>query len=284
MRASLLPLLAILPLVACGDKSVDPTAPKLLQGDYEILNTGDIDDLRQRGGVAYAIGGSLLIFGSTVEDLSGLENLTGIGRSLEIRFNTRLTSLRGLEGLVSVGDSLVDTGIRVSPLENPSNKSQHVIEGLIVTDNPALASLQGLDSLQFVGGGFSLIFNEALTSLDHLGSLNRVRGSVDVIANPVLAGLTGLLQLERIEGYLEVGGNPLISSLRGLERLSIVEADLIVWFNDGLTSLDGLQGLETVGGPLTIDRNPQLPQEQVLAFVESLIARGYEGEAILGPE
>lgn len=283
MRASsLLALLAT--LVACGDKSVDSKGPELLAGDYEILNARDIDDLRQRGGEAYAIGGSLLIFGSAVEDLSGLENLTRIGRSLEIRFNSRLTSLRGLEGLVSVGDSLVDTGIRVSPLENPSNKSQHVIEGLIVTDNPVLASLAGLDSLQFVGGGLSLISNEALTGLDHLGSLTRVRGSVDVIANPALVGLTGLLRLERIEGYLEVRGNPLISSLRGLEHLSTVEGDLIVWFNDGLTSLDGLQGLETVGGPLTIDRNPQLPQEQVLAFVDSLIARGYEGETILGPE
>ncbi len=283
MRASLLALLVTLPLLACGDKGVDSRAPALLAGDYEILNTRDIDELRQRGGEAYTIGGSLLIFGSAVEDLSGLGNLTGIGRSLEIRFNTRLTSLRGLEGLASVGDSLTDTGLRVSPLENPSNKSLHVIEGLIVTDNPALASLLGLDSLQFVGGGLSLIFNETLTSLDHLGNLTRVRGSVDVIANPMLAGLTGLQRLERIEGYLEVGGNPLISDLRGLERLSTVDADLIVWFNDGLTSLDGLQGLEVVGGPLTIDRNPLLPQEQVRAFVDSLIARGYEGEAILGP-
>ncbi len=284
MRAFLLALLATLPLGACGDKSVGSKAPTLLAGDYEILNTRDIDELRQRGGEAYTIGGSLLIFGSKVEDLSGLETLTGIGRSLEIRFNTRLTSLGGLEGLVSVGDSLMDTGIRVSPLENPSNKSLHVIEGLIVTDNPVLASLQGLDSLRFVGGGLSLIFNETLTSLNHLGNLTRVRGSVDLIAHPLLEGLTGLQRLERIEGYLEVGANPLISDLQGLEGLSTVDADLIVWFNDGLTSLDGLQGLEVVGGPLTIDRNPLLSQERVQAFVDSLIARGYEGEAILGPD
>ena len=282
MRPYLLALLATLLLGACGDRGVDSNEPALLAGDYEILNTGDIDQLRQRGGEAFTIGGSLLVFSSAVEDLSGLENLIGIGRSLEIRFNTRLTSLRGLEGLTSVGDSLSDTGIRISPLENPSNKSLHVIEGLIVTDNPVLASLQGLDSLQFVGGGLSLIFNEALTGLDHLGNLTRVRGSVDFIANPVLAGLTGLRRLERIEGYLEVGANPLMSDLRGLEALSTVDEDLIVWFNDGLTSLDGLQGLEVVGGPLTIDRNPLLPQEQVRAFVDSLIARGYEGEAILG--
>ena len=284
MRASLLAVLVTLPLSACGDKSVDSKAPTLLAGDYEILNTRDIDELRQRGGEAFTIGGSLLIFGSSMEDLSGLENLLGIGRSLEIRFNTRLTSLRGFEGLVSVGDSLMDTGIRVSPLENPSNKSLHVIEGLIVTDNPVLASLQGLDSLQFVGGGLSLIFNEALTSFDHLGNLTRVRGSVDLISHPMLVGLAGLQRLERIGGYLEIGGNPLISDLRGLEALSTVDADLIVWFNDGLTSLDGLQGLEVVGGPLTIDRNPLLPQDQVQAFVDGLIARGYEGEAILGPD
>ena len=270
-------------LAACGDKAVDSAAPVLLAGDYEILSVGDIEDLSQKGGEAYAIGGSLLIFNSGVEDLVGLEELRGIGRSLEIRFNSRLTSLRGLENLTTVGDSLADAGIRVSPLENPSGKSLHVIEGLIITDNPALKDLDGLDSLSFVGGGVSLIFNESLTSLAHLGELKRVRGSVDIISNPVLQGLAGLLRLERIEGYLEVGGNPLISDLHGLEGLATVEADLIVWFNDNLTSLAGLSGLEFVGGPLTIDRNPLLAPELVRAFVDSLIARGYRGETILGP-
>lgn len=283
MCLSLLALLGALPLLACGDESVKSKAPTLLEGDYEILNTRDIDEMRRRGGDAYTIGGSLLIFGSAVEDLSGLENLTRVSGSLEIRFNTRLTSLRGLEGLVSVGGSLMDSGIRVSPLENPSNKSLHVIEGLVVTDNPVLESLQGLDNVQFVGGGLSLIFNEALTSLDHLGNLTRVRGSVDVISHPMLAGLTGLQRLQRIDGYLEIGGNPLVRDLHGLEALSAVGADLVVWFNDGLTSLDGLQGLEVVGGPLTIDRNPLLSPELVRAFVDTLIARGYEGEAILRP-
>ena len=278
-------LCIIVLLTACSDKSVDPKGPVLLGGDHEIRNAGDIERLRLQGSDAYVIGGSLLIFGADLKDLSGLEGLTSIGKSLEIRFNTKLTSLRGLEGLTSVGDSLMEAGIRVSPLENPiNNKTLHVIEGLIVTDNQALESLRGLDSLRFVGGGLSLIFNGALQNLAHLESLSRVRGSVDVISNPQLTGLQGLRGLKRIEGYLEVGGNPLINDLRGLDRLSTVEADLIVWFNDRLNSLEGLQGLEVVGGPLTIDRNPLLPQALVRAFVDMLITRGYEGEALIGPQ
>ena len=276
-------------LAGCGaDGTISPTGPVVLEGDYAIRSREDIARLRKLGGDSFSITGGLLIMRSDLTSLEGLGNLTGIGRSLEIRFNESLTSLNGLDGLTSVGDSLMDTGAplgeSLAPEIQPkasSGKRAHVVEGFIVTDNPLLTTMEGVERLAFVGGGLSLIYNSSLNSLQALNNLTHIRGSVDILANDALASLEGLNQLSGVEGYLEVGVNRSLRDLDGLSNLAEVGSDLVIWFNDSLRNLQGLNKLARIGGQVILDHNPVLSDELVQEFVDRIRAGGFSGEIII---
>lgn len=276
-------------LAGCGaDGGISPSGPVVLEGDYAIRSREDIARLRKLGGDSFSITGGLLIMRSDLTSLEGLGNLTGIGRSLEIRFNESLTSLNGLDRLTSVGDSLMDTGAPLGQSPAPeiqpqtsNGKRAHVVEGFIVTDNPLLTTMEGVERLAFVGGGLSLIYNSTLHSLQALSNLTHIRGSVDILANDALASLDGLQQLTGVEGYLEVGVNRSLRDLDGLGNLAEVGSDLVIWFNDSLRNLEGLDKLARIGGQVILDHNPVLPDHLVQEFVNKIRAGGFSGEIII---
>ena len=106
----------------------------------------------------------------SLTSLSGLDNLTTIGGSLEIGGYGALTSLTGLDGLTSVqGD-------------------------LYLAYNDALTSLSGLDSLVSVGGNLYIYENNSLPSLSGLGSLTSV-GVTCLLATAIAPMATSLFAI-----------------------------------------------------------------------------------------
>merc|ERR1711937_742280 len=197
--------------------------------------------------------------GESVTSLKGLEGLTSVGGYLDIYGNAQLTSLDGLEGLNSVGGYLR------------------------IYYNHQLTSFTGLEGLTSVGGSFEVMYNALLTSLAGLEGLTSVDGDLDIDYNDQLTSLAGLTEV--VEGEvditltldndasaeavgdfvssrggvfpwsLHIAGN--ITSLEKLESLSEVQGNL--WIStDQLTSLVGLEGLTSVGGSLYINDNPLL--------------------------
>ena len=249
---SLLPLLVA--LAGCGK---DPVAPVVLEEGVVIASSADIAALRERGGDAYIIDGDLQIVGSSLVALTGLEGLRRVEGSVEIWFNDRLESLAGLEGLESVGAGLGPADAS-PPLPTPAaGKAAHVVEGLLIFENKALRSLKGLENLASVSGGLALVRNEALASLTDMPRLVEIEGSVDIWFNDALQSLEGLHHLARVRDFLEVSGN------------------------DALQSLDGLRGIGHVGADLIISNNALLPQSEVWAFAERMVAEGFAGAVIV---
>ena len=91
--------------------------------------------------------GHLIIDGTNITSLRGLDNLTSIEGNLVIQNNSMLTSLEGLEALTYVGG--------------------HVL----IRDNGALTSLAGLAALTSIGGDVTIVDNENLTSCSGSASL-----------------------------------------------------------------------------------------------------------------
>ena len=50
---------------------------------------------------------------------------------------------------------------------------------------------------------------------------------------------------------------------------------------DSVQSLDGLRGIEHVGADLIISNNALLPQSEVWAFTERMVAEGFAGAVIV---
>ena len=91
--------------------------------------------------------GHLIIEGTHLTSLRGMDNLTRIDGNLVIINNSMLTSLEGLEALTHVGG--------------------HVI----IRDNGVLTSLAGLSALGTIGGDVTIVDNENLTSCSGSASL-----------------------------------------------------------------------------------------------------------------
>merc|ERR1711937_1056481 len=91
-----------------------------------------------------------------VTSLKGLEGLTSVGGYLGIGSNAKLTSLSGLEGLASVGG------------------------GIYIWDNTQMTSLAGLHGLITVGGNLNIEDNAQLSSLAGLEGLTSVGGDLKI--------------------------------------------------------------------------------------------------------
>jgi hypothetical protein len=66
------------------------------------------------------------------------------------------------------------------------------IEGDLTINNPYIISLNGLNNLTSIGGGFKFEYNTALTDITSLIHLNAIGGNLFINSNTVLTSLSGL--------------------------------------------------------------------------------------------
>ena len=149
-----------------------------------------------------------------------------------------------------IGDLLV-RGTNLFDLRALSNVGR--VEGaLLISDNPNLENLNGLERLRAVGR-LEIRNNPKLESVSSLSSLADAQ-SVSLAQNPTLRSLVGLGRLERLE-RLELEENGLYD-LRGLDGLEEV-GELVVERNRSLISLGGLANVRRAGA-VQIHENPRL--------------------------
>ncbi|WP_300465275.1 hypothetical protein [Desulfobacula sp.] len=152
-----------------------------------------------------------------IGNLNSLETLSG---SLLIKNNSLLRNLEGLNGLISIGNSL-----GISYLEN-------------------LVSLQGITSLERAG---SLSINNCngLPTLGGLSTLRFVETDIRIESNNALNLLTGLNAA--IGGGLTIKENPSLVNMSGL-GVTTVGDNVNLWKNNGLTNLNGLSIIQKMAG------------------------------------
>lgn len=171
--------------------------------------------------------------------IAGLRRLESIGRGLAIHDNTSLTGLAGLEGLKSVG---TQRNMWIGSLSIKGNAALRDIEALKglgsvesdidIDGNKALTSLRGLDGQTENRGerGVYISDNKALAGLDGLGSLATVEHGLTVRLNPALETLEGLKSLTTV-GTLDIGANQALTRLDGLQKLATVKRKLTIHDN-----------------------------------------------------
>ena len=163
-----------------------------------------------------------------VTDLSPLAGLTSV--IIEARIEaTYLTNLSGLGGLRSAGRFLI-------------------------TGNPFLTSLDGLDALEEVTEWFAVGDNAALADVGELPSLVSA-GYLSVSNNPSLTSLAGLSGARAKRAL--IGGNNRLTSLDGLEGVSSLE-QLRLENNNQLADIDALGSVTEISQGLQISDNRSL--------------------------
>jgi hypothetical protein len=169
-----------------GDAGSDD--PCLRYGYVSEAVVEDADDIDRLQGCSY-VAGDLIIDGTALGSLAGLEGLHAVGGSLVVRDNAALASLQGLGGLVQVdGDVAIER-------------------------NPLVQNLAGLSWLMDVGGSLRIRDNLDLSSVDGLFGMVRLGGSLlSITDNPALStcdaeDLAAALEARGFTGEVEIWGN-----------------------------------------------------------------------------
>jgi hypothetical protein len=155
------------------------------------------------------------------------------------------------------GDVTIKAISGITSLSN-LNKKWKVITGELYIDGSYLTSLQGLDSIESLGG-FTL-HHYSGESLTGLSSLVEIKGAVN-FDGPCssMKDFTGLDKLESVGGSIRISGEMndfnALQSFTGLNALKKVGGDFIL-FGDyrSLASFQGLNSLKEVGGSFKLNR------------------------------
>jgi len=197
-------------------------------GDVELTTQAEVDNFGLLG--FSGITGNLSIGSQDTDNISitsltALNNLTTVSGDLSIGNTTQLSSLLGLENLISVsnGFGILNTAINsLLELEN----LEEISENLFIIDNPFLTSLEGLESITSLGGTIVIRSNNLLTSLTGLDNLSSVGYILTIDRNlslSSLAGLEGLNSVPNISIGIDVipdsGANPNLSDYCALTNL-----------------------------------------------------------------
>jgi hypothetical protein len=240
-----------------------------VEGDV-IISGSNITNLNGLN-VLTSIQGNLNLEGNSIlVNLIGLDNLSAVGGSLSIYNNPLLSEISSLGSLTSIGDGLI-LGIQTWLSHywgNPSLINLTGLEGitsltnLTIIGNHSLTDLTGLNNLHSISGQFLIAGNDSLSSLTGLEELAYIGGNLQFgsgaqlgwIGNPALTTLTGLDGLTEIRGDLVFAGTTLVN-LEGLNNLAIIGNDLILYDNSFIT-MTGLDNLDSIYGNFRVGPYP----------------------------
>lgn len=152
--------------------------------------------------------------------LTGLENLTSLEK-LKIENNTSLNTLLALQNIPPP---------YINSIEIIENPSLITLEGLAVAstvydlyiaNNANLINLNGLNNITNVNAGIGLVIrdNPALQSLEGLQNLTTCVDNVIIYNNDALTSLEGLNNLAYILTDLSIVGNDQLENIAALESL-----------------------------------------------------------------
>ena len=133
------------------------------------------------------------------------------------------------------------------------------IEGTVQIDGSDIINLNGLNSINRIGGSLYIRYCNNLVTLHGLHTLTFVGGSfVSILENNSLVNLEGLNNLSKISGILSLFQNNSMTNLIGLESLTRIGEDFNIQNMSSLTSITGLSLLDSIGGNLYILYNNSL--------------------------
>ncbi len=265
----------------CDDIDEVETACEACFHDGAVFSTQEsIDNFNSEYPSCIMIYGDLTINGTNITNLEGLSQITKIKGELRIHNNGLLSSLSGLDNIVS--ESITNLYIRYNPILTEC-EIQSVCDFLNSASGSEIdifSNAPGCDRIEEVedacSPGFSCLpqgitFNSAeeieyylnnypdcneiegdvvisnpdITDLSFLNSISSFGSDLRIINNENLTSLYGLDNVTSIGGDLVIGdntkgGNPLLNSLISLNNLTSIEGDLIIAGNNSLITLNGL--------------------------------------------
>ena len=232
---------------------VNSLLAQIYNGNVVLTTQGEVDDF---GANSYSvINGNLTIQGDNITDLTSLNALNQINDDLTIRSNSSLLSLSGLDNVSSIGRNLnIDFNDNISSLSVFSNITQ-INGNLTLNSNQSITSLIGFENLNSISGAFNIFSNNNLVSLSSLSNLTWVNW-ISIQSNDKLPNLNGLENVSTPGIIIDLLSNNSLISLSGLDGI-ITSSRLQIQGQNNLLSVDGLNNIVSIE-TFSLLNNPSL--------------------------
>ncbi len=131
--------------------------------------------------------------------------------------------------------------------------------------NTGVSSMVGLQNLDSIGGGFSVLNNFSLESFEGLSHLKKMGG--DLYLHKVVGPKTlhGLEYLQKIGGNLALFSNEM-ENLNGLDSLREIDGGIVIANNEKLTDISGIRNI----APTSI--HPTVSSEHIQIYGNPLLS------------
>lgn len=158
-------------------------------------------------------------------------------------------------GCSEVVGSLHLTGTDIYNLE--PLRSLRIVRNNFSVAGTLVKKLDGLSSLQFIGGDLQVYSNDSLVDVTAFDSLKRV-GSMSIYSNRMLASFPGFTSLTEVsDGGIYIQSNPVLRGVIGFSGLHSVKGSITIINNESLEDVKGFNNLITTGS-IKIEGNPLL--------------------------
>jgi hypothetical protein len=203
-----------------------------------------------------SIQGDLVLTGTGLKQISGLNALKSVGGNIAISHNTNLLSLEGFSSLEHLGNGLSLASNPVLTAINGFISLKRIEQGnLEILDNPTLQNISGFDTLEGICGTLHLEQCPKLENVNFLAGLIHV---VNLQINKVkLDDPSPLRKLflanSRFPGFIKITSCSLqdLTFMKGLQHV-----DSSFYLNNNLlTNLHGLESLEGTGASFSLAGN-----------------------------
>ena len=187
--------------------------------------------------------------------ISGLSNVTSIGKSLNIHNNPQLQSLQGLGELISIGESLnIQNNVSLTNIQHLSSLTTIGSGNLNIENNYNLQNLNGLNNISGLAR-LSIIENHSLQNINGLSNSITSLSYLEIRENNSLQNLNGLNSITYLNNaFVRIEYNPLIQDI-GLSNVTSNVGIIEIVGNQNLQGLTGLSSSINHIGRLVISTN-----------------------------
>ncbi len=264
------------------DERYKDVIPLLLDGGDLIVDSGNFSLAGLRGITSL---GELRLTGLTMPSFFGFEDLIFVDKLNFLGVNVkgdycgisnllRNGTINELSWLFSVEQEQILNNCNYTTACTPEIDTEigKICQGDIVLD-----SQQDIDMFDCeVINGDLTIRGSGISSLEGLSSLQEIGGSLVIENLPQLTSLTGLENLVKINCSLTVSGNSELTSLDELSSLEVLGSNLVIEENNNLISINALANVNQIRN-LFIFNNPELTE---CCGIRDLIINATEGVLI----
>lgn len=142
-----------------------------------------------------------------------------------------MAGVRAVTGYLTIREDFPGSITSLAPLRCLQSAGDGLLGGLSIHDNAELTTLEGLETLTYVGGILGVTENAALTNLTGLQNVTRVEGSVIVSDNAALTSVAGLGSIEYVGVDALIYDNPALSQC-------LVDDLVAAWLQEDVVQVD----------------------------------------------